>query len=381
MSVRARAAVALERGARLRVEEVAVRPPGPGEVRVRVAACGICASDLHVWRTGEGIGFPAVLGHEAAGTIEAVGAGVTQLALGQPVVIAWVPRCGHCRACRAGRSYLCAALRTDAADGSLSLGDRTLGRYMGVSGLSELIVVGARCAIAAPEGLSLRSLCSVGCGVTTGFGAAVITGAVRWGESVAVFGCGAVGLSAIQGARIAGAARIAAVDPNRRRLRLAAELGATDCVSPDDGDPVAAIQTLTEGGVDLAVEAVGTGAAARQAFDALAPGGRAVVVGLPSFTEEIHVPMIALLLGRSLHGSIHGSADPARDFPTLFELSRRGALRLEEMAGPDFALDDVNDAFEALASGSAVRPRVVFSDKRAGGGRADDRDRAGGTTG
>ncbi len=358
--VLARAAVAFERAAPLRVEEVAVRAPGPGEVRVRMAACGICASDLHAWRTGEGITFPVVLGHEASGVIEAVGAGVVQLAVGEPVVIAWVPRCGSCRACRAGRTHLCAAMRTNAADGSLSLGGKALGRYMSISGLSELVVVGERCAIPVPRGLSLRSACLVGCGVTTGFGAAVITGAARWGESVAVFGCGGVGLSAVQGARIAGAARIVAIDPNRARLRLARELGATDLVSPDEGDSVAAIHALTEGGVDLAIEAVGNGAVARQAFDALAPGGRAVVVGLPSYTEEIRVPMISLLLGRSLHGSIHGSADPARDFPKLFELAQHGTLRLEEMAGPDYPLEQGNDAFDALASGRAVRPRVVF---------------------
>lgn len=366
--VAARAAVAPERGAPLRIEEVAVRGPGPGEVRVRMAACGICASDLHVWRTGEGVGFPAVLGHEASGVVEATGPGVTELRVGQPVVLAWIPRCGRCRACRGGRAYLCAAMRTDAADGSLSLGSAPLGRYMGVSGLCERVVVGERSAIPVPAGLSLRSVCSIGCGVVTGFGAATLTGAARVGESVAVFGCGGVGLSAVQGARIAGAARIFAVDPNRERLELAGRLGATHLVSPSDGDPADAIRALSEGGVDLAVEAVGTGAAARQAFDALAPGGRAVVVGLPRYAEEIRLPMIALLLGRSLHGSIHGSADPARDFPTLFALAGRGALRLDEMAGPDYPLARVNEAFDALASGRAVRPRVVFP-----GGEEDDR--------
>jgi S-(hydroxymethyl)glutathione dehydrogenase/alcohol dehydrogenase len=345
--VRARAAVAFELGAPLRIEEIEVRDPGPGEVRVRVAACGICASDLHVWRTGEGIAFPAVLGHEASGVVEAIGSGVTQVAEGQPVVIAWIPRCGICRACRAGRTHLCEAMRTNADDGSLALAGQTLGRYMSVSGLSERIVVSERCAIPVPEGLSLRSVCPVGCGVTTGFGAAVITGEARWGESVVVFGCGGVGLSAIQGARIAGAAKIVAVDPNRDRLELAARLGATDLVCPDDG-------------ADLAIEAAGSGAVARQAFDALAPGGRAVVVGLTSYTEEIRIPMLSLLLDKSLHGSIHGSADPARDFPKIFDLAARGQLRLEEMAGPDYPLESVNDAFEALSTGKAIRPRVVF---------------------
>lgn len=361
--VQARAAVAFERGAALRVEEVTVRDPGPGEVRVRVAACGICASDLHVWRSGEGIGFPAVLGHEAAGTVERVGPGVTRVSEGDRVVVAWVPRCGTCRACRNGRAHLCAALTTDAADGSLSLGSAPLGRYMAVSGLAECVVVRERCAIPVPEGLSLRSVCTLGCGVTTGFGAMVLTGEARWGESVAVFGCGAVGLSAVQGARIVGAARIVAVDPNPDRLALARELGATHAVSPAAVDPVAAVCELTDGGADLAVEAAGSAAVARQAFDAIAPGGRAVVVGLTSAAEEIRIPMVSLLLDKSLRGSIHGSADPDRDFPKLFALAARGELRLDAIAGPDFPLEKTNDAFEALASGRAVRPRVVFQEE------------------
>jgi Zn-dependent alcohol dehydrogenase len=358
--IRVRAAVAHERGAPLRIEEVVVREPGPGEVRVRIAACGICASDLHVWRGGEGIGFPAVLGHEAAGRIDALGPGVTAVSIGQSVVIAWTPRCGRCRACRAGRPHVCAGITTNAQDGSLSLGGVQLGRYMNVSGLAERVVVPAGSVVPVPDEVPLTAACLVGCGVSTGFGAAANTGAARWGESVAVFGCGGVGLSAIQGARVAGAARIVAVDPNRGRLELAARLGATDLISPGDSDPVAAIHALTDGGVDLAVEAVGSGAVARQAFDALAPGGRAIVAGLTGFAEEIRVPVVSLLLDKSLCGSIYGSADPARDFPRLFALCARGELEIEGMAGPDQPLDKVNDAFEALASGRAVRPRVIF---------------------
>jgi len=359
--VRARAAIAFERGEPLRIEEITVRDPGPGEVRVRIAACGICASDLHVWRTGEGIGFPAVLGHEAAGVVEAIGADVSEVSEGQHVVLAWIPRCGLCRPCRAGRTHLCTAMRTDGDDGSLLLAGTSLGRYMSVAGLSERVVVGERAAIPVTQGLSLRSVCPIGCGVMTGFGAAVITGGARRGESVDDFGCGAVGLSAIQGARIAGAGRIIAVDPNPARLELARSLGATDVVAPGDDDAVTRVHALTEGGVDLAIEAAGSAAVVRQAFDTLAPGGRAVAIGLTSYSEEISIPMLSLLLDKSLHGSLHGSADPGRDFPKLFELAARGELRLEEMAGPDYPLEKVNDAFEALASGRAVRPRVVFS--------------------
>jgi len=359
--VRARAAVAHAPGEPLRIEDVLVRDPGPGEVRVRIEACGICASDLHVWRTGEGISFPAVLGHEAAGRIEAVGAGVVDATPGMGVVIAWTPRCGRCRACRNGRPYVCAGITTDARDGSLSLGGEQLGRYMNVSGLSELVVVPAGSVVPVPEAVPLAEACLVGCGVATGFGAAANTGGARWGESVAVFGCGGVGLSAVQAARVAGAGRIIAVEPNPARLELASRLGATDLVSPEAGDPIAAIHAVSDGGVDLAVEAVGSGAVARQAFDALAPGGRAIVVGVTEFAEEVCVPVMSLLLDKSLRGSIYGSLDPARDFQRIFELVIHETFRIEPMAGPDYPLDEVNDAFEALASGRAVRPRVLFT--------------------
>jgi S-(hydroxymethyl)glutathione dehydrogenase/alcohol dehydrogenase len=361
-SVPTRAAVAHSRRAPLRIEEIEVAAPRAGEVAVRIAACGICASDLHVWRSGEGIAFPAVLGHEASGVVEAMGPDVRDLAVGSRVLITWVPRCGTCRACRAGRSHVCAAIRTSVDDGSLSLGGQPLARYMGVGGLAERVVVPARSLIRVPDALPLRDACLVGCGVTTGYGAAVITGGVRSGESVAVFGCGGVGLSAVQGARIVGASRIIAVDPNASRLALAARLGATHRVSPADGDPVAAVRAQSEGGVDLAVEAVGRAEVARQAFDALAPGGRAIVVGLAALAEEIRIPMVSLLLDKMLRGSIHGSADPGRDVPQILDLAASGALDLDSLAGPDHPLEKVNDAMEALANGRAVRPRVVFGE-------------------
>jgi S-(hydroxymethyl)glutathione dehydrogenase/alcohol dehydrogenase len=355
-----RAAVAFERGERLRVETITVRNPGPGEVRVRVAACGICASDLHVWRTGEGIEFPAVLGHEVSGVIESIGSGVHEVVEGQQVVLAWIPRCGVCRFCRSGRTYLCTALRTNNNDGSLSLAGEPLGRYMSISGLSEYVVVKERCAIPIAEGLPLRSACGVGCGVTTGFGAAVLSGQARWGERVAIFGCGGVGLSALQGARIAGASKIIAVDPLPARLDLASRLGATDCVSPGDGDPVAAIHALSDGGVDLAIESVGRAAVVRQAFDSIAAGGRAIAVGLMGYAEEVSIPVMSLIFDKTLRGSIHGSADPARDFPKIFELAACGELQLEAMSGPDYRLEEINEAFEASANGSGIRPRILF---------------------
>ncbi|MAG30425.1 MAG: alcohol dehydrogenase [Deltaproteobacteria bacterium] len=360
--VRARAAIAFEPGAALQVEAVTVRDPGPGEVRVRIAACGICASDLHVWRTGEGIGFPAVLGHEASGVVEAVGDDVREVSEGERVVLAWIPRCGVCGPCHAGRTHLCSSMRTDGSDGSLRLGETILGRYMSVSGLSERVVVSERAVIPVPDGLPLRDVCLIGCGVTTGFGAATLTGGVRAGESVAVFGCGCVGLSAIQGARIAGAFPIVAVDPNPARLDLACRLGATDRVAQGGAEAIAKIHELTGGGAALAIECVGKAVVVRHAFDAIAPGGRAIAVGLTRYAEEVSIPVVSLVLDKTLRGSIHGSADPAQEFPRLFGLAADGEFRLAEMSGPDYPLEQVNEAFEALASGTAVRPRVVFEE-------------------
>jgi S-(hydroxymethyl)glutathione dehydrogenase/alcohol dehydrogenase len=200
--------------------------------------------------------------------------------------------------------------------------------------------------------------------VTTGFGAAVITGQARWGECVAVFGCGGVGLSAVQGARIAGAGRIIAVDPNPARRKLASQLGATDCISSEGGGAVAAIMKMTDGGVDLAIESVGTTDVLREAFDALAAGGRAIAVGLTGYADEVSIPTMSLIFDKSLRGSIHGSADPARDFPKIFQLAAQGKLKLDPMSGPDFPLEKINDAFAASANGSAIRPRIVFDSVR-----------------
>jgi Zn-dependent alcohol dehydrogenase len=355
-----RAAVVTGAGQALEVREISVRAPQSHEVIVRVTVCGICASDVHVWRSGESIVFPAVLGHEAAGVVEFVGADVDSVAAGARVLVTWVGQCGNCRACRAGRPHLCTATSTDGRDGSLSLDGQPLSRYMSVGGLSERIVVPARRLLPVPDEIPLEDACLVGCGVTTGFGAAVITGHVRWGETVAVFGCGAVGLSAVQGASYAGAGRVIAVDLSAERLDVATRLGATETVLAEAGDPVETIRELTGDGVDLAVEAVGSPAVARQAFDALAPGGRAVVVGLTSFRDEISVPVVSLLLDRTLQGSIHGSADPVRDIPVLLDLVKQRRLDLAALSGERFTLEQTTEALLALANGEAIRPRVVL---------------------
>jgi len=243
-----------------------------------------------------------------------------------------------------------------------------MGAYMGLGCLAEAVVVPEACAVAVPTGGDPQSLCLLGCGVTTGFGAATHAAAVCPGEVVAVFGCGAVGLSAIQGARLAGARRVFAIDPDPDRRGLAAELGATDVLDPAAADPFSEVMSLTGGGADGAIEAVGDPEVMGRLLDAVHPGGTAVIVGLPDFASTITVSPFHLLMEKRLTGSIYGSADPHRDFPILAELYQRGRLRLDELTGGRYTLDEVNDAIAELADGRSPRPVITFGDPRGGEG-------------
>ncbi|KZS57144.1 zinc-binding dehydrogenase [Mycobacterium ostraviense] len=355
--MKVKAAVIEAPGSPLRIEELDLAEPGPGEVRVRMRAAAICRSDLHVAQTGEGLRFPAVLGHEGAGVIDAAGEGV-RVAAGTPVVLSWTPRCGGCPRCLEGRPQLCQRLSTSPPGGCLSRGPTVMGAYMGLGCLAEAVVVPEACAVPMSAGADLERLCLLGCGVTTGFGAVVHAAAVKTGDTVAVFGCGAVGLSAVQGARIAGARRIFAVDPVAARRALAAELGATDVV--DAADAVGEIVDRTAGGADVALEATGAPHIMARLLDAVRPGGTAVVVGLPSFAATITVSPFHLLMEKALTGSIYGSADPWRDFPLLADLYAQGRLRLDELTGGRFGLDNANDALTELAEYRSPRPIVTF---------------------
>lgn len=358
MTVKVRASVIESPGAPLVVEELDLVDPGPGEVRVRMRAAAICRSDLHVAETGEGLRFPAVLGHEGAGIVEACGEGVT-LEVATPVVLSWTPRCGRCPRCVEGRPQLCEELSTSPPGGYLYRGEVAMGAYMGLGCLAEAVVVSEACAVAVPDG-DPQSLCLLGCGVTTGFGAATNTAAVSTGDVVAVFGCGAVGLSAIQGARVAGARRIFAVDPSPDRRRLAAELGATDVLDPAVGDPFSEVMSHTGGGADVAIEAVGDPEVMGRLLDAVHPGGIAVIVGLPDFASSLSISPFHLLMEKRLTGSIYGSADPRQDFPMLADLYQQGRLRLDELTGGRYSLDQVNEAMAELADGRSPRPIITF---------------------
>ncbi len=354
--MRAAAAVLDAPGARLRLTAVDVGAPGPGEVLVRIRACGVCRSDRHVQMTGEALALPAILGHEAAGVVERVGVAVQGLAPGDHVIIAWTPRCGRCRFCLRGAPNLCTRLQVSAATGRLRERGRALNAYMSVAGFCEAAVVGERQPIKVPSEAPLDRVCLIGCGVITGFGAAVRAGAVRAGDAIAVFGCGAVGLSAVQGASIAGADPIIAIDTSAEKLAVARPLGGTHIVNARTDDPVAAVGDATGGfGADVVVEAVGSPEVLLQALAATCPGGRTVTVGLTALDAEVRLSPLWLLLDRTVRGSIYGSANPPLDFPRLVDWYLGGRLRLDELVTATYPLERVNDALEALDDGATIR--------------------------
>ena len=341
------------------IEEVDLDDPGPGQVRVKMQACGICRSDLSALEGKETIIFPAVLGHEGAGVVEAVGAGVQTVQEGDDVVLSWSPACGECAGCKRGQVHLCQAINmTTGGHGPMTLGGQPLDRFMALGAFSEHVVVPERMAIAIHTDLQPVHSCLIGCGVTTGFGAAVNTAAVRWGESVAVFGCGGVGLAAIQGARIAGASAIYAVDPIVERRQAALRLGATEAFEP--GDAVKEMVRASNGGTDVAIECVGNPATMLEAFLTTRAGGRAIIVGLPAYTETLELPAILLLREKSITGSIYGSANPAIDFQKIASLGDQGQLQFAPLVDKTRHFSEINEGFAEMREGSLIRVVLTF---------------------
>ncbi|HIG44007.1 MAG: alcohol dehydrogenase catalytic domain-containing protein [bacterium] len=357
--MKTQAAIARSSNAEFSIEEVDLADPGMGEVRIKVHACGICRSDLSALEGKETIEFPAVLGHEAAGEIEAVGEGVNSVKEGDFVILSWTPACGHCPACRQGKVHLCLGISMSTErKGPLKQGDEGLDRFMGLGAFCEHIVVPEAMAVPVKSTLSAAHSCLIGCGVTTGFGAAVNTAAIRWGETVAVLGCGGVGLAAIQGARIAGAARILAVDPIPERRAAALGVGATEALEP--GEVVKKIIAATNGGVDCAIECVGHTSTMQDCFYMIRQGGRAIVVGLPAFTEMLSIPAIMLLREKVLTGSIYGSANPAVDFQKIASLGESGQLQFEPLVDKVRSFSEINQGFEEMREGKLVRVVLSF---------------------
>ena len=339
-------------------------PPGPGEALVRLRAAGVCHSD---WNAVDGTAetrCPAVLGHEGAGVVEAVGDGVA-LAPGTHVVLSWLPSCGHCEECLRELPHLCTATWEAMAPGGLLDGTSRLSRdgepvyhYCFLSTFAERAVVPARCCIPVPAGVPFDVAALVGCAITTGTGAVWRTAGVRPGDRVAVLGCGGVGLSAVLGAVAAGADPIVAVDVDSAKLEAALRLGATDALewaggADETGD---AVRAASGGGVDYAFEATGRTEAARAAFLSTRARGAAVLIGIPAPGAEVSLPALSIpRMERRVLGSVYGSARPERDFPALRAMYRRGRLPLDRLVAARMPLDAVQDAFAVMRSSSAGR--------------------------
>ena len=356
-----RGIIAGAKGATVKLQDILVPDPGPGEALIRVKACGVCHTDLHYREGAINNEFPFLLGHEASGTVESVGDGVNNVAPGDFVIIAWRSPCGTCRSCLRGRPWYCFASRN--AQQPMTLADGTpLSPALGIGAFAELTLVDAGQAVKVNADASPQAAGLVGCGIMAGLGAAINTGDVTRGDSVAVFGCGGVGDAAIAGARLAGAHTIIGVDIDDRKLEWAKEFGATHTINASQTDPVEAIRKLTGGnGVNVAIEAVGSPKTYEQAFYARDHAGTLVQVGVPSPDMKIELPLIELFgRGGSLKSSWYGDCLPSRDFPMYIDLYLQGRLDLEKFVSETIPLDDVEDAFHKMERGEVLRSVVVF---------------------
>ena len=355
-----RAVVARAKGEPVTVEIIEVPDPGPGEVLVTVQACGVCHTDLHYREGAINDDFPFLLGHEAAGIVEEVGDGVTNVAVGDFVVLNWRAVCGQCRSCLRGRPWYCFA--THNATQKMTLGGVELSPALGIGAFAEKTLVAAGQATKVDPAAPPEVAGLIGCGVMAGLGAAMNTGDVGRGDSVAVFGCGGVGDAAIAGSRLAGAHTIIAVDIDDRKLDIARNFGATHTVNSTNEDPIEAIRGLTGGnGVDVAIEAVGLPATYEQAFYSRDLAGTVVLVGVPNPEMKVELPMIEVFgRGGTLKSSWYGDCLPSRDFPMLIDLYLQGRLDLDRFVSETIALDEVEEAFHAMERGEVLRSVVVL---------------------
>ena len=361
MANQVKGVVAGSAGAPVTLEDILVPDPGPGEALVRVQACGVCHTDLHYREGAISDEFPFLLGHEAAGVVEAIGEGVVNIVPGDFVIIAWRAPCGACRSCLRGRPWYCfnsmnAAQKMTLADGS------PLSPALGIGAFTELTLVHAGQAVKVDPAASAAAAGLIGCGVMAGLGAAVNTGGVTRGDSVAVFGCGGVGDAAIAGSRLAGAHTIIAVDIDDRKLEWAKGFGATDTINATQTDPVEAIRALTGGnGVNVAIEAVGNPVTYRQAFMSRDLAGTVVLVGVPSPDMKIELPMLEVFgRGGALKSSWYGDCLPTRDFPMFIDLYLQGRLDLEGFVSETIGLGDVEEAFHKMERGEVLRSVVML---------------------
>lgn len=361
MAHEVRAVVAKSKGSPVAIETIIVPDPGPGEALVDIQTCGVCHTDLHYREGGINDDFPFLLGHEAAGRVHAVGEGVTGVAPGDFVILNWRAVCGQCRACRKGKPQYCFA--THNATQKMTLADGTvLSPALGIGAFAEKTLVAAgQCTPVAETDPAVAGL--LGCGVMAGIGAAMLTGNVQRGDSVAVFGCGGVGDAAIAGAKLAGATTIVAIDLDDRKLEPARQFGATHTVNASTEDAVEAVRAATGGfGADVCIEAVGNPAVLEQAFFARDLAGTVVQVGVP--TPDMRFPQIPMIeffgRGGALKPSWYGDCLPSRDFPLLVDLYLQGRLPLDKFVSERIGLEDVEEAFHKMEKGEVLRSVVVL---------------------
>ena len=345
------------------IDDVTIGTVGPRDVVVRTVAAGLCHSDLHFMHGSYFCPLPAVLGHESAGVVERVGADVTHVRPGDHVITCISGFCGQCRFCLQGRPNLCdhiAITPPPDAPARLTRNGTPVFQFMGLSSFAEEILVHENYVVKIRPDMPLDKAALIGCGVTTGIGAVVNTARVRPGETVAVIGCGGIGLNAVQAAALVGAGRIIAVDRMPEKLALATTFGATDVVDASATDAVAAVVELTGGGVDHAFEAIGLKATAEQAFAMLARGGTATVIGMVPFGQKVEIDGFQLLMEKRLQGSNMGSNRFRIDMPQYVEWYLAGKLKLDELLSATMPLAAINDGFAALAAGSVARQVVTF---------------------
>lgn len=368
MPTTARAVVVREVNGPITVETLQVKDPGPNEVQVKISACGVCHSDLSAANGTIQMALPLVLGHEGAGTITAVGSAVSEFKVGDHVLSSFVSMCGRCRYCATGRPQLCdqPARNALAAPGATPRFQSASGEGFNVFAacgvMAEYATLSTDSVVKIDQEMPLDKACLVSCGVMTGVGAALNTAQVQAGSICVVFGCGGVGLSAVQGCRIAGAAMIVAVDTSDLKLQMAKEMGATHTVNATSVDDVVkAIKKLTGGGADYAIECVGAGAVVAQAVNVLAKGGMAVAVGVAKLSDSSAVsPLLLTAMERTLKGSYFGSARPREDFPRLIKMYRTGQLKLDELITKTYSVSEAPQAFADLAEGRNARGVVLF---------------------
>jgi len=353
--------IARTKGQRVEKVNILVPDPGPGEVLVRIKACGVCHTDLHYREGAINDEFPFLLGHEASGYVEDIGSGVTNVKVGDFVIIAWRSPCGTCRSCLKGKPWYCFDSKN--ALQTMELEDGTpVSAALGIGAFTELTLVDSGQAIKVNPSVNANTASLLGCGVMAGLGAAVNTGSVSMGDSVAVFGCGGVGNAAIVGSRLAGAQKIIAVDIDDRKLEWALGFGATHTVNSLNTDPVKFIQSVTSGnGADVTIEAVGKSETYKQAFYSRDHAGILVLVGVPDPSMKIELPLIEVFgRGGSLKSSWYGDCLPSRDFPRYIDLHLEGRINLDNFVTETIPLSEVENSFERMESGEVLRSVVVF---------------------